>query len=423
MHILFCGPTNPVMAAVWNIDPLAHLSVILSATELRTTERPDEFAHLFVVDEELDLGRVLSLCVEVHESIPIDQVVATNDRWLPVAARIAELLGVGGTSVSTADTVNDKLLQRRRLAERGVDDVAASPAVSLATVDEFGREHGWPVVIKPRRGCGSIGVTTGVDPETMREAWARAVAVTDDTRSGEALVEQQVSGRIMTVDSFSRAGAHTATIVGFESFAHEAPVVVMTATTPPVPADWTERAIRLAHDALDALDVQDGPSHVELAVTAAGAHIVEVQLRPGGDYAELTLAVTEVDVYALWAAHLCGCDVEPPQAAARAQAASMLWAGPQQPGVVVAVVGVERAETSTGVDLVSQIASPPYSAPQVRSLLHIPIGVLAVGSDSQQATRRAHDAFAGVAFRSHAAVRRLPMSPEPTVTSGGGPRG
>ncbi|WP_141931625.1 acetyl-CoA carboxylase biotin carboxylase subunit family protein [Microbacterium sp. SLBN-146] len=407
------------MAAVWDIDPLAQLSVVLSASELRAAERPDEFAHLFVVDEDLDLDRVLSLCVELHEWMPIDRVVATNDRWLPVAARIAERLELDGTSVATADAVNDKLLQRRRLAERGVDDVAASSAVSLATIDEFGRTHGWPVVIKPRRGCGSIGVTTGVGPQAIGEAWARAVSVTDDTRSGEALVEQQVSGRIMTVDSFSRAGTHTATIVGFESFAREAPVVVMTATTPPVPADWTHRAIRLAHDALDALDVRDGPSHVELAVTADDAHIIEVQLRPGGDYAELTLAVTEIDVYALWAAHVCGRDVESPQAHPRAQAASMLWAGPQQPGVVVAVVGADRAESSAGVGLVSQIASPPYSAPEVRSLLHIPVGVLAVGSDSRQATRRAHDAFAGVAFRSHASARCLPTPHEPTATSGG----
>ncbi|WP_244291859.1 hypothetical protein [Streptomyces wuyuanensis] len=74
------------------------------------------------------------------------------------AARINEELGLAGESVATVELLLDKWRMRRHLATKGTSPVASAVGRSALDVREFVAAHGLPVVVKPIRESGSLGV-------------------------------------------------------------------------------------------------------------------------------------------------------------------------------------------------------------------------------------------------------------------------
>jgi glutathione synthase/RimK-type ligase-like ATP-grasp enzyme len=146
----------------------------------------EEHDYRFVVGLEAgeDAAGWLSAADFVHRRSPVTSVMSLVDTELHVASMIAESLGVKWHSPDTIAAVHTKPLLRQRLKDAGVDQVPFARVDTTQEVHEFGRLHGWPVIIKPVEGTGSIGVTKVLGPHEADEALARAKEPTPVTGGG-----------------------------------------------------------------------------------------------------------------------------------------------------------------------------------------------------------------------------------------------
>lgn len=387
-------------------------------------DRPAGLAAAYPVDYR-EPGAVTGLLAAVHRRHPLDQVVSMTEDGLESAAVATEALGLPGTGTDVVRVLQDKLAFRARLAERGVDHVAARIGHAEADIRGFVAEFG-PAVIKPRYGSGSFGVRLVPDLTAAGPvaAWAARFGL------HTFLMEQYLAGAELSVESFSFAGrhvilAHTAKekLACFVEIGHVQPAGL--------PARLAARVDRLVTAMLDAVGLASGPAHTEVIITDGGPRLVESHNRRGGDrIPDLVQQVYGIDIDALAFRWYAGrAEVVTPGPASGGAAVRFLTA---EPGVVESVDGTAavRADPQL-IDLRVDVAPgdtiPPIEWSYDRS------GVLLVrGSDGPDARRRACDLASQITIRTRApaggcvsrtaaAIAPRPdrlIGPEPLVTTG-----
>jgi 5-(carboxyamino)imidazole ribonucleotide synthase len=140
------------MVGAGQLARMTHQAAISLGLSLRVlAESPLDGAATVATDVELgaadDLPALLRFakgCDVVtfdHEHVPTEHLQALEESGVAVRPGSAALV-----------FAQDKLAQRRRLQELGVAVPAFAPVSSVADVERFGAEHGWPVVLKAVRG-------------------------------------------------------------------------------------------------------------------------------------------------------------------------------------------------------------------------------------------------------------------------------
>lgn len=322
---------------------------------------PDEYDrdHWPYVDQALlldygDVDRLLPLVRALHEAYPIQAAVSLFELGLLPAARINEALGLGGESVATVELLLDKWRMRRHLAAKGVSPVASAVGRSTQDVREFVKALGLPIIVKPIRESGSLGVfclrdSDDVDAvaerfQSLEGRWsARDLSCAEPF--DEFLMEEFLDGPEMSVETLSFDGRHVIVAVtdkecggsGFVEIGHSQPSECS--------ADVLRDVTRLVTEFLDAVGLRNGPGHTEVKLTSRGPRIVESHNRVGGDRInELTEIAFGVDMerYALGARFGA---VEPLTTSPDPLSGAAIRFLTPEPGRVVEVTGVDVVRT------------------------------------------------------------------------------
>lgn len=329
---------------------------------------PDVYdrGHWPYVDQALlldygDIDRLLPLVRALHEAYPIKAAVSLFELGLLPAARINEALGLGGESVATVELLLDKWRMRSHLAARGISPVASAVGRSARDVREFVSAHGLPVIVKPVRESGSLGVFRISDPadvdvvaERFRSfdgRWAaRDLSCADPF--GEFLMEEFLDGPEISVETLTFDGRHVVVAVtdkecdgsGFVEIGHSQPSGC--------PAGTLREITRLVTDFLDAVGLRNGPGHTEVKLTSRGPRIIESHNRVGGDrIGELTEIAYGVDMerYALGTGFGV---VEPLTSSPEPRGGAAVRFLTPEPGRVVEVTGLDAVRADPAfVDL------------------------------------------------------------------------
>jgi len=241
-------------------------------------EDPGEYS--FGEHDEVDGGEVLEkeaadLGGVVHAALaawPVAYVVAGSESGVEVADRLAAELALPvGNPVRSSGQRRDKLLMQRAVAAAGlptagfraVDHPEEAPAAAALV-------GGYPVVIKPLRSAGTVGVSVcRVRSRTLY-----------DTAVDRVLVQEYLAGEEYMVNSLSMAGRHRVTEVwrSVKAVVDGCPVYDFSELVPPGRADAAEVTAYV----LDALELTWGPAHTEVVRTAAGPRLVETGARLQG---------------------------------------------------------------------------------------------------------------------------------------------
>ena len=334
---------------------------------------PDGYdrGHWPYVDQALlldygDVDRLLPLVRALHEAYPFQAAVSLFELGLLPAARINEALGLGGTSMATVELLLDKWRMRRHLAARGISPVASAVGRSARDVREFVQAHGLPIIVKPIRESGSLGVfrirdAADVDAvaaqfRSLDGRWsARELSRADSF--DEFLMEEFLDGPEISVETLSFGGRHVVVAVtdkeiggpGFVEIGHSQPSGRA--------AETLREVTRLVTDFLDAVGLRDGPGHTEVKLTSRGPRIVESHNRVGGDRInELTEIAYGVDMER----HALGAGlgvVEPLTGSPEPRGAAAVRFLTPEPGRVVEVTGVDAVRADPAfVDLQVEVA-------------------------------------------------------------------
>ena len=235
----------------------------------------------------------------VLRNLGIEHIITFNDRQLVRTAEVAAEAGFRFLSVDAAVACCDKLVQRRVLAGAGVDAVRSRAPDDLAKLPEVAQEIGFPVIVKPRQGAGSVdtvrldtvaeAVRWGAEqadriktvPGTFREFVVEELLVGDGTYAGPGY------GDFLSVESVVE-GDRVRHLCVTGKFPLTSPFRECGMLVPStVSADVEQRCRELAGGAIRALGIDLGVVHTELKLTASGPRIIEVNGRPPGYMTEL----------------------------------------------------------------------------------------------------------------------------------------
>jgi biotin carboxylase len=103
-------------------------------------------------------GRVEARVLELARTYQVDHIVAFQEADLERAAQLRDVLGLPGQRLSSVLPFRNKVLMKDAVSAAGIP-VAAYRDVECATdIVAFAREHGFPIVVKPRDSSGSVGL-------------------------------------------------------------------------------------------------------------------------------------------------------------------------------------------------------------------------------------------------------------------------
>ncbi|TBL42559.1 MULTISPECIES: ATP-grasp domain-containing protein [unclassified Micromonospora] len=136
---------------------LHHVTYV--CTELATAAVPASAAAVALVaaTDRLDLVSAAADGLIARFGVP-ERIVALNEGDLDTAAELRAHLGVAGDRPDRLARFRDKLVMAETVVRGGVAIPAFADAPDTEAVVRFADSHGWPLIVKPRRGTASRDV-------------------------------------------------------------------------------------------------------------------------------------------------------------------------------------------------------------------------------------------------------------------------
>ncbi len=236
---------------------------------------------------------------------------------VPIAARLAEALGLPGPSSAAIDVARDKHLTRAAMVQANLPSPACYKITSAADLAAAADKVGFPAVLKPLSGAASLGVIkvasrehlAGAYSEVMDEMRSTVVSsgalikkdpATEELAASSAaenicafLLEEYLDGPEVDVDVvMADAEARYAAVVDNGPTA-EPHFAETWGLYPSTLSNSDQGVLRgLAVDALKACGFLCGVFHVELKLTTRGPRLIEINARMGGGQVRTTHLLT-----------------------------------------------------------------------------------------------------------------------------------
>ncbi len=212
--------------------------------------------------------------------------------------------GVPGTDPDTADLFRDKARMKVRLRDAGLPVAHHRLLTSERDADDFVREVGFPMVLKPPAGMGAKATFRVRSLDELR----RAVAGMRASRDNPVLAEEFLLGQEGSFDTITVGGAPRVA-----SISHYLPTPLEVLENPWVQwccllprsvdgAEYTE-VKRVGVRAIEALGLRDGFTHMEWFRRQDGSIAIgEIAQRPpGANITRMIGLAYDIDPYVAWA--------------------------------------------------------------------------------------------------------------------------
>lgn len=238
----------------------------------------DKFYPISILEKE----QILAICQQEQ----IDGICTiASDTAAPTVAYVAERIGLVGNSYECALRANNKYLMRQAFCKAGVPCPYYFCVKDQSDINYYVShlQHSLPLIVKPSDRSGSLGVTKVEKKEDLFPAIKVAQGF---SFKNEAMVEQFIEGREVSVEFISYNGVHYPLQIT-DKVTTEAPHFVELEHHQPAdltPAQYDE-VYSITKKALTALGVASGASHSEYRITNDGKiYVMEIGARMGGDF-------------------------------------------------------------------------------------------------------------------------------------------
>lgn len=368
-------------------------------------------AGIPLADEFLCISTIDSRAVlEAARKYKPDYVMtSTSDMPVRTVAWVSEQLGMQcDISYEDALCATDKNHMRRRMKECGVPIPKFYAAYSAEDFIGKSRIFKDRFVAKPADNAASRGVVLVDTKRNPSVSYLRKIYdyVHSFSRGGVVMVEEYMEGPEVSVETFTvNRETHIITIT--DKMVTDLPYFVETGHTEGSRLPEIEQADirRVALKAVKAINVINGPCHVEIKATAKGAKLVEIAARMGGDHitSDLVPLSTGVDMTACSLAAVIGdpVDLEPK----RSQGAAIRFLYMQDAAdtsvdsstrIITSIEGIETASSMPGVTDVQLYSRVGDEAVPLKSSNDRLGHVIAVGADADEAAARADAALEAI---------------------------
>ncbi len=301
---------------------------------------------------------VLKAIVAGVGSHTIDRVVCLWEPGVVLAARIREALGIPGMGVEQADLFRNKDRMKQAVTKAGIRTARHASATSIKGVREAAEAIGFPIIVKPIAGAGSMDTIRASSMAELDSMLARVKSY------DEVNVEEFIEGEEYTYDTICIDGR-----IVYENVCYYRPNPLVARSTEwispqtialrDLTSPTIKRGIALGHDVLRALDFKTGFTHMEWFFTPGREAVFgEIAARPPGAHTvDLMNYVGDIDLFLGYAeADLKGTFS---QSTERKYNASNIFKRASGQGRISRIEGLERLIERYGEHIVHIDLLPP----------------------------------------------------------------
>ncbi|MEU8848976.1 ATP-grasp domain-containing protein [Streptomyces sp. NPDC048564] len=277
-------------------EELGHLTVITEPGHVQQYG-PDVDVH--VVESVQNLEAMRAKMLEILRERPIDRIFAPFELGQTAAGHLRSYFGLPGSGYEVANNFSNKYVMKQRLAAGGLPVTDFRLVAGLHQVPEAAAHLGWPLVIKPVIGGGSINVSVIDGPEHFEE-FCRTPAA----ERVRALPVPLVAERFVRMSAeyhFDGIVENGQVLFGVGS-RYSSPVLsrdgFLGSCVLPAQDPTHQRMTELHAQAVSSLGLDSGVTHMEFFETPDGLLAGEIACRPaGGSFPECIRLHTGVDIW------------------------------------------------------------------------------------------------------------------------------
>lgn len=238
-------------------------------------EVADQFYDISTRDKDAILQKCQEIGMDGICTIASDVATLTVDY-------VADKMGLVANPIEFAQTCTNKYLMRKCFVEHNVPSPRFTEVIEENDIVRCA-DFSYPLIVKPTDRSGSRGVQKVYNEVQLRDAIKRAWK---ESFTHQAIVEEFVAGREVSVESISFKGEHYILQITDKVTTGEPYFVELEHHQPSnLPQKIQERIKLIVLNALNALHIKNGASHSELKITENGEiKVIEIGARMGGDF-------------------------------------------------------------------------------------------------------------------------------------------
>merc|ERR1712151_1455242 len=212
-------------------------------------------------------------------------VIVGGETGVILADELSEAFGLR-TNGTECKGRRNKSEQQKLVKAAGLRATREASGTILASVQEFLRTEPMPCIVKPTESCGSDGVKkckSISEAEDHFELLMRSQKKAG-AQNGAVICQEFLAGQEYVVDHVSRDGVHKTVMVWvYDKRPTNGGEFVYYNMLPVESSDPTaQKLIEYTRGVLDALKLNNGPTHGEVMMTADGPCLVEMNCRSHG---------------------------------------------------------------------------------------------------------------------------------------------
>lgn len=295
----------------------------------------------------------------------VDRLEAMVEAHILPTARVREACTIPGMTVEQALVCRDKPLMKEVLRRHGIPCARSVGSSDPATIIGFGREVGYPLIVKPRTGAGASG-TYRVDNEHELYQVLSHVGV---GRNASVAVEEFITGHEGFYDTLTVGGE-----VVFDFASHYYPNVLEAMRTrwisPQIcitnridQAPAYQELRHLGRRVIKALGLHTCATHMEWFAGSKGLRFSEIGARPPGvNTWDLYCAANDIDLYKEWAMALVHGRTS--SRLSRNYSTGIIALRPDRDGRIAGYKGVDEVQRAFGKWILDAHLPPPGTPTQ-----------------------------------------------------------
>ena len=290
-----------------------------------------------------DVANILS----VAEIFRPDAVMTlATDMPMRSVAAVAEKFGLHAISPDVAVRATDKIEMIRCFETYKIPHPWFEVITSEKELDTLLVKHLPPFIMKPNDASGSRGVILVDDIQEVRGAFLYSKSI---SKSGFVLIEEYMQGPEVSVEVMTIKGQTTVLAVT-DKLTTGAPFFVEMGHSQPsvLSNEVIEKVKDIAIKAVQAIGIDNSPSHVEIIVTEDGPKLVEIGARLGGDCITTYLIPLSIGVDMVTACILLALGQEPDILPKYQKGAAIRYVKCKK-GILQDIIGLDKAMSDPNI--------------------------------------------------------------------------
>lgn len=318
------------------------IKITLFQTPDRLTMLQTSMADRVVISNLENHEEIKKIAKAIHEIDPFDAAVSFIEDYLMCTAEIVNDLGINGNCVEAVKYTRNKLEMRKLLNKLDISTVNYSECRNQQDIEDFFKQVGQPIIIKPYDGAGSkkVSIIEKLEDVTSALRW---------TSGAKSLIaEEYIEGDEYSVEAISYNGQHKILAITAKETTGR-PNFIETGHQMPADLDLNirEKIQDVTLGLLKAIGHKEGPTHTEIKIRENTPYIIESHTRYGGDRIwELLYLTTGLHIQQTTICNLLG--IQPPSNKKKFNAAAVKFMV-ASPKVCTGIKGINEAEKVDGI--------------------------------------------------------------------------